>query len=42
MEGEGAFGPRPEPGSIIEVEHDLLLELDFLDTGHVQMEGLAP
>lgn len=37
-----AFWPRPEPGSVIEAECDLLLELDFLDTGYVQVEGLAP
>lgn len=34
-------GLRPEPGSVIEAECGLL-ELDFLDTGYVQVEGLAP
>lgn len=41
----GLFVPSglgPEPGSAIEAECDLLLELDFLDTGYVQVEGLAP
>lgn len=35
-------GLGPEPGSTIEAECDLLLGLDFLDTGYMQVEGLAP